>query len=56
MPDHLVIVFIEMTGSVHKETNVDVIGFCKTLGMVSHSVLVAKLVGYGLDSCTLKWT
>lgn len=53
----LKIFFVEMTGSVHKGRNVDVIGFgfCKVLGMVSHCVLAAKLVGYGLDSWALRW-
>ncbi|GAB0180808.1 mitochondrial enolase superfamily member 1 [Grus japonensis] len=46
-----------VTRLVDEEKAVDVIylDFSKAFDMVSHSILLEKLVAHGLDGCTLRW-
>lgn len=47
----------EKTGSVGEGKAVDVVylDFGKAFVMVSHGILIVKLVKYGLDKCTTGW-
>ena len=47
----------EKTGSVGEGTAVDVVylDFSKAFVMVSHRILIVKLVKYGLDKWTTRW-